>query len=172
MIYATPDLQLKFKDFFDIHGDSYSEETSKNDFKQLFANMKIDLLPVYTKSELYDLEADLWRPEEPPNFFRSFTALFLPLKNINGESAGLHEYHLAQFLFKTKAGRIVQHPAEDNEDWSKLTHIFIYENNFDSTQIPWRKNDITTKIVSSKWILECYNANGKISDDGFVYSNK
>lgn len=169
MIYATADLQRQFVDYFDVHGDSYTEESSKNDFKRFCANLRSDHLPTHARSDIIDLEKEIWAPQAPPKHFRYLNALFLPLKN-NHESYRDHE--LAQFIFRTKAGRILQSSYENNAFWSQLTHIFVADNNFDSTQIPCAKHDAGTqiKIVSFKWILECHKANERISDERFIYN--
>lgn len=165
MIFATPELELKFIDCYDPYGDSYSEQITKEAFRTFSSKMPVDLLPNYTKSELYELEMELWAPQEPPKFFRFLTAQFLPMQR---NDAAYLSYELAQFLFTTKAGRILKSADDDNDALSKLTHIFVDENNCDAAQM---ENVVGTqaKIVSYKWILECCEADRKISDERFIY---
>lgn len=171
MVHATDDLKLKFIDNFDIYGDSYTGKISNEEFKAFSSKMNIELIPVYTKSELYELETELWLPQEPPKIFRFLTAHFLPIQK-NDES--YMSYELAQFMFTTKAGRILK-ASDDSDDsfLSMVTHIFVNENNWDLAQLPsWRRNGgaTQTKIVSYKWILGCCEANKKISDQHFIYN--
>lgn len=170
MIYATPVLEIEFKNYYDIHGDSYSDKISKDDFKAFVSKINVELLPTYTKSELYELETNLWTPHQPPTIFRFLTAQFLPGQK---NAVSNLSYELAQFVFRTKAGRILNAPDGNSEFWSKLTHIFINENDFDPAQIEsWKQNEDAKhiKIVSHKWILECSEANKKISDERFIYN--
>lgn len=165
MVFATAELELKFIDSYDPFGDSYSEQISKEDFRTFSSKMPVDLLPNYTKSELYELEMELWAPQGPPKFFRYLTAQFLPMQRDN---AAYLSYELAQFLFTTKAGRTLKPSDDDHDALSKLTHIFVDENNCDPAQME-NIGGTPAKIVSYKWILECCEANKKISEERFIY---
>lgn len=170
MMYTTDALQLEFNEQFDIHGDSYSDKITKDDFKLFSSKMNIDLLPVYTKNELYELEMELWAPQKPPNIFRFLAAHFLPVQHHDDSD---RSYELAQFMFTTRAGRILTVSENDNDTLSKLTHIFIHENDCDRTKVhSWRRKEGAEhiRIVSFKWILECCEANRKISEERFVHN--
>lgn len=170
MVHAKFDLQLQFRVKFDKHGDSYEGQISKDDFRAYSSKMDVSLLPNYTKSELYELEMELWAPEEPPKFFRFLTARFL---NMQSNCAPDLNFELAQFLFTTKAGRIMKSSDANTDSLTKLTHIFINENHCDPAQVDSlrRSGEAThAKIVSYKWILECCEANKKIDEDRFIYN--
>lgn len=169
MMFATDALQVQFNDQFDIYGDSYSDKITKDDLKAFSSKMNLDLLPIYTRNELYELETELWAPREPPKLFRFLTAHFLPVRN-NGDSD--MDYELAQFMFTTKAGRILEVSEDDIDTLSKLTHIFIYEHDCDPARVnSWRRHEDAKhiKIISYNWILECCKANRKISEERFNY---
>lgn len=169
MIHAKADLKLKFIDYFDTYGDSYSEKMSKENFKAFSSKMDVKLLPVYTKSELYELEMELWAPKDPPKIFRFLTARFQPMQNKDDSEL---IYELAQFMFTTKAGRIVKAEDGNNDSFPNLTHIFVSEEVCNSAQIKsWGpiEGAGNPKIVSYKWILECCKANKKISDENYIY---
>lgn len=171
MVYAKFDLQLQFRVKFDKHGDSYEGQVSKDDFRAFSSKMDVSLLPSYTKSELYELEKELWAPKEPPKFFRFLTAKFLPMQS-NCEPD--LSYELAQFLFTTKAGRIMKSSDANNDSLTKLTHIFINENHCDPAQVDSLRRSgefAYAKVVSHKWILECCDANKKISDERSIYND-
>lgn len=168
MIHTKADLQLKFVDYFDTFGDSFSEEGSKDELKELCAKLDIATMPVYTKSELYELETELWAPQEPPKLFRFLTASFQPMQNSDDSE---HNYKLAQFMFTTKAGRILNTNDDNSDSLSKLTHIFVNDKVIDSTQIDsWKRSQVHAhiKVLSYKWILECCEANRKIDDQRFI----